>query len=174
MAQIISVGKPHPFGNLPQDGACLKVHTPGLIMVLVCPCPKNQEIEYFGELVSYGIYKSDTFPYGLIIWKFGNNWLVETPFNILKDDEVSSFLSEDSNALSRILIDEKGIVRSLNAAGLQWGFIKELQEIWGNESLNWSEYETELGVIIQQNTTQKLWNKSKKYMHKGYGNISNN
>ncbi len=83
-------------------------------------------------------------------------------------------MSEDSNALSRVLIDEKGIVRSLNAAGLQWGFIKELQEIWGNESLNWSEYETELGVIIQKSPTQKLWNKSRKYMHKGYGNISNN
>ncbi len=66
MAQIISVGKPHPFGNLPQDGACLKIHTPGLIMVLVCPCPKDQEIGYFGELVSYGIYKSDTFPYALV------------------------------------------------------------------------------------------------------------
>ncbi len=92
----------------------------------------------------------------------------------MRDDEVSSFLSEDSNALSRVLIDEKWIVRSLNAAGLQWGFIKELQEIWGNESLNWSDYETELGVVIQQNTTQRLWDKSKKYMHKGYGNISNN
>ena len=143
-------------------------------MVLVCQYPKDQEIEYFEELVSYGIYKSDTFPYGLIIWKFGNNWLIETPFNILKDDDVSSFLSEDSNALSRVLIDEKGIVRSLNAAGLQWGFIKELQEIWGNESLNWSEYETELGVVIQQNTTQRLWDKTKKYMHKKYGDISNN
>ncbi len=40
--------------------------------------------------------------------------------------------------------------------------------------LNWSEYETELGVIIQQSLTQKLWDKTKKYMHKGYGNISNN
>jgi len=92
----------------------------------------------------------------------------------LRDDEVSSFLSEDSNALTRVLIDEKGIVRSLNAAGLQWGFIKELQEIWGNESLNWSEYESKLGVVTQQNTTQKLWDKAKKYMHMGFGNISNN
>jgi hypothetical protein len=171
---MISVGKPHPFGILPKDGACLKIHTPGLIMVWVCPYPKDQEIEYFEELVSYGIYKSDTFPYGLIIWKFGNNCLIETPFNILKDDEVSSFLSDDSNALTRVLIDEKGIVRSVNVAGLQWGVIKELQEIWGNESLNWPEYETKLAVIIQQNTTQKLWDKSKKYMHMGYGNISNN
>ena len=85
-------------------------------MVLVCPYPKEQKIEYFEELVSYGIYKSDTFPYGLIIWKFGNNWLIETPFNILKDDDVSGFLSEDSNALTRVLIDEKGIVRSLKKA----------------------------------------------------------
>ncbi len=173
MTQIISVGKPHPFGILPEDGACLKIYTPKLVMVLVYPYPKEQEIGYFGELVSYGIYKSDTFPYGLIIWKFGNNWLIETPFNILKDDEVSSFLSKDSNALTHILIDEKGIVRSLNAAGLQWGFIKELQEIWGNESLNWSEYETKLGVVIQKSSTQELWDKAKKYMHKGYGNISN-
>ena len=59
----------------------------------------------------------------------------------MKDDEASSFLSEDSNALTRILIDEKGIVRSLNAAGLQWGLIKKLQEIWGNRLLNWPEYE---------------------------------
>ncbi len=53
MAQIISVGKPRSFGNLPQDGACLKIHTHGLIMVLVCPYPKDQEIGYFGELPEY-------------------------------------------------------------------------------------------------------------------------
>ena len=174
MTLMISVGKPHPFGILPKDGACLKAYTPGLIMVLVCPYPNVQEIGYFEELVSCGIYKTDTFPYGLIIWKFGHDWLIETPFNILRDDEVSSFLSDDSNALTRVLIDEKGIVRSLNAAGLQWRFIKKLQEIWGDESLNWSEYESKLGVVVQQNTTQMLWDKSEKYMHKGFEDISNN
>ncbi len=50
MAQIISVEKPHPFWNLPQDGACLIIHTLGLLLVLVCSYPKDQKIGYFGEL----------------------------------------------------------------------------------------------------------------------------
>ena len=48
MVQIISVGKPHPLGNLSQDGVCLKIHTLGLIMFLVCPYPILHPIKQSG------------------------------------------------------------------------------------------------------------------------------
>ena len=176
MAHIISVGEPHPFGILPSEGSCIKVQQGTILYVMVLPDIQKDELEDFAELVGYGVYRTDAFPYGLIIWRFRKNWLIETPFNILKDEseEVLQFTTNDANIMTRVLIDEEGIVRSIHAAGLQWGFIKELQKIWGNSSLDWPEYETELGKVISGSSTEQLWQKTKKYMHEGLRNVSNN
>jgi hypothetical protein len=173
MIEQIEVGKRHPFGTIPSEGSTLAIGQ-GLIMLMVLPGITKSEREGFDHLLNYGIYKSADFPCGLIIWEFSKDWLFETPFNPLKDESINEFLDDDTNLLTRVLIDENGIVQAIVTGGLQWPFVKELQKIWGNQSLDWHNYESNMYMLIEKFTTKELWRMTKKYMHEGFNDNKNN
>ncbi|MGR3177973.1 MAG: hypothetical protein ACUZ8E_07940 [Candidatus Anammoxibacter sp.] len=173
MIEAIEVGKRHPFGTIPSEGCTLAIGQ-GLIMLLVLPNIQKSERIGFDHLLQYGIYKSDNFPCGLIIWEFEKDWLIETPFNPLKDEGINDFLEDDSNLLTRVLIDEDGIVRAITAGGLQWSFVKELQMTWSSQQLDWRNYESNMHMLIKKFTTKELWSLTRKYMYEGFNDIKNN
>ncbi len=161
-----AVGEHHPFQcKLPADGATLSVDGSGLMLIVVAPRLKDIEIKQFEALKEYGFYQCDSFPMGLMIWRFADNWLIESCFNRLKEKNLDDFMQADSNLFTRILIDEYGIIRSLNAAGLHAGFIKRIQRTWDNPDLDWPNYEEDYYKLCAKYKTAALWRKCYKFKH---------
>lgn len=160
----LEVGEKFPGWKHPFEGAFLSIVSTGLQLLVSLPGLTDQDVQDFKTLVGYGIYKSKNFPHGLILWEFENDWVIETPFDIdeertVRNQEVQGFLKEDKNALHRILIDGKGIIKSLNLAGLQWGFINTLKEIWADKEIDWSGYDRLLNILLQS-PTKAIWQKA--------------
>lgn len=166
MLQKLEVGQQYPGWSGPREGAFLSVTKSGLQLLLSLPGLTKHDIRDFKKLKRYGIYTTEEFPHGLIIWECEKNMLIETPFNpekekTVREEEIESFLREDWNALTRILIDENGIIKSLNFTGLDWAFINHLKQIWGNPDIDWSDYDTKLNIVVIA-STDRLWKDSKK------------
>ncbi len=161
------VGKKHPFGNeLPADGSAIIVDGSGIILIVVEPRLMEREIEQFTELKEYGFYQCKSFPMGLIIWRFKDNWLIESYFNIMLEESLDDFMRGETNMLTRILIDENGIVRSLNVADLHPEFIKRIRRTWGDKTLDWTNYEGEYNKLCSKYKIPALWRKCYKYKHR--------
>lgn len=169
--QKLEVGQKFPGWKYSFEGALLSVISSGLQLLISLPGLTEQDVQDFKTLAGYGIYKSNNFPYGLILWEFANEWVIETPFDVdeertIRDNEVQSFLGEDKNALHRTLIDGQGIIRSLNLAGLQLGFVQALKQIWQDKNIDWSQYDKLLNSLLQQ-PTEAIWRKTtSKWKHK--------
>ncbi len=161
-----SVGQPHQFENeLPTEGCTITIDGTGIMLIAVFPRVTEKELKNFSELKGYAFFKCNCFPLGLIIWRFAEDWLIETPFNILKEKNLNTFMDCNTNIMTRVIIDETGVVRSIAAAGLHMTFINRLKQTWQVTDLDWRNYETDLYKLTASHKTQELWNKAHKYTH---------
>lgn len=168
MLEHLQVGKRFPSWQAPLHGAYLSIIGTGLQLLVSCT-PTAKDVSDFKTLAGYGLYSSPQFPHGLIIWQLGSNWFLDTPFDpkaerVLRPGPVATFLSGQANAMTRILIDYEGIVRSLNFAGLQWPFVKCLIKTWSNPSIDWASYNSLLSEVVKIPTVA-LWEEALTFPH---------
>lgn len=166
--QKLCVGEKFPGWQNPEEGAYLSVLMSGL-QLLVTLAATKKDISDFKKLTEYGIYQTDAFAFGHIMWKFQNGWIVETPFNFVsernvRDEAIESFLLNQKNSIQRFLVDRAGIIKSINFSGLHLDFIEKIKNIWGNPKINWNEYESNYEKLIEKNVDD-LWSKAKIFKH---------
>lgn len=169
MLEMLKVGNNFPGWEGPYEGSELSILNSGLLLLSSLPDLLDEEVRCFQKLKAYGIYQNDQYRFGHMLWQFGDGLILETPFNPEKEkeirfSEVKSFLSGKKNIMTGVLIDEKGIIRSLNFAGLKWQFIQTLQETWSDPTVNWNKYDYYLGKLSRR-SIQNVWNESKHYIH---------
>ena len=162
----IKEGDKYPGWEKPFEGSLMGI-TDGEIQLLVSlPYPRQIDIEDFKNLTAYGIYKEK---YPLVIWQFGKNFLLAAPYNPefekqFRPDDVEKFICRKNKIMTRILIDQNGIIRIIRMAELKSSFIEDLQKVWSDSKTDWSKYNSWLSQIFRQNT-YKVWEKVNKYKY---------
>ena len=158
----IHEGQVYPGWQHPFEASVLSIVSEGLHLLVSIPFPRPVDLEDFRNLTGYGIYEDD---YPLVIWKFGENFLLPTPCNPEFEkqenpEEVEDFFSELHLDFSRALIDAHGIIRILSQARLNPEFIKRLQELWSEPERDWKQYNDKLLQYTFQTPTHHLWEKA--------------
>ena len=162
----IKEGDKYPGWEKPFEGSFLSIIDGEIQLLVSLPYPRQIDIEDFKNLTAYGIYNEK---YPLVIWQFGKNFLLATPYNPefekqFSPNDVEKFIDHKNNIMTRILIDQNGVVRVLNLAKLKSSFIEDLQKAWSNSKTDWSKYNSWLSQIFRKNT-YKIWEKVYKYKH---------
>lgn len=167
MFQRLEVGRQYPGWKGTHQGTYLSIVTVGLQLLLSLSGLTKREISDFEKLRRYGIYATEEFPHGIILWECDNEFIIETTFNLEKEkavrwEETEAFLKEGWNSLARILTDESGIIKSFIRSELDRNFIAELINIWSGRTIDWGEYDNKLKTVMN-NSTKTLWEESEKY-----------
>jgi len=160
----IKEGDKYPGWKKPFEGSLMQIIDGEIQLLVSCPYPREIDIEDFKKLTAYGIHNEK---YPLVIWKFGKNFLLPTPYNPafekqFRFNDVEKFIGRKNKNMIRILIDHNGIIRVISLAELKCGFIEDLQKAWGYPKTDWSRYNSWLSQIFRKNT-YNIWGKVKKY-----------
>jgi hypothetical protein len=162
----IQEGHPYPGWQRPFEASILNITADGLHLLSSIPFPRPVDMDDFGNLTGYGIF-FDEFP--LVIWKFGDNFLLPTPCNPdferqENPGETEEFFSRLPVRFSRALIDVHGIVRVLAETDLKKDFIEKLAQFWSDPKTDWISYNNWL-MYIYQTGTHLLWKKALVLVH---------
>lgn len=154
-------GHPYPGWKRPFEASILNITADGLHLLASMPFPRRVDMEDFRKLTGYGIFV-DEFP--LVIWKFGENFLLPTPCNPdferqESPGETEAFFSRLPVRFSRALIDVHGIVRVLEENSLKKGFIQKLAKLWTDPGADWISYNNWLMYTFQTGT-HVLWKRA--------------
>ncbi len=161
----IQEGHPYPGWQSPFEASILKVTADGLHLLTSIPFPRPVDMDDFRNLADYGVYIGE-FP--LVIWKFGDNFLLPTPCNPVFErqenpGETEEFFSRLPVRFSRALIDVHGIVRVLGETDLKKDFVQNLARLWTDPKNEWISYNNWLMYIFQTGT-HLLWKKARKFV----------
>jgi hypothetical protein len=154
----INEGDLWPGWNGPFEGSVLTVSAQGLMLLVSMPLPREKDLADFRNLTAVGVFEKD-FP--LVIWCFGQNFLLPTPFNPEFERQhnakaLASFLSAGAFQLQRTLINERGLVCVLVQSDLQKEFVECVQRGWQPAACDWHRYNPWLHHTFQT-PTHLLW-----------------
>ena len=160
----IKTGDKYPIWEKPFEGSLMGIVDGEIQLLVSLPYPREIDIEDFRNLTAYGIYNAK---YPLVIWQFGKNFLLPTPYNPefekqSRPNDVEKFIYQKNKIMTRILIDQNGIIRVISTAELKSSFIKDLQKAWSDSKTDWGRYNSWLSQIFRKNT-YSIWEKVKKY-----------
>jgi hypothetical protein len=138
----IKAGDKYPGWEKPFENSLMGIMDGEIQLLVSLPYPREIDIEDFKNLTAYGIYNEK---YPLAIWRFGKNFLLPTPYNPefekqFKPNDVEKFICQKNRIMTRILIDQNGIIRVISLAELKSGFIEDLQKAWSNSKTDWGGY----------------------------------
>jgi len=134
----IKAGDKYPGWEKPFENSLMGIMDGEIQLLVSLPYPREIDIEDFKNLTAYGIYNEK---YPLTIWRFGKNFLLPTPYNPefekqFKPNDVEKFICQKNRIMTRILIDQNGIIRVISLAELKSGFIEDLQKARGAKVRN--------------------------------------
>lgn len=160
----IKAGDKYPGWEKPFESSLMGIIDGEIQLLVSLPYPREIDIEDFKNLTAYGIYNEK---YPLVIWQFGKNFLLPTPYNPefekqFRPNDVEKFICQKNKIMIRIMIDQKGIVRVISLAELKSSFIENLQKAWSDSKTDWRGYNSWLSGIFRKNT-YNIWEKVKKY-----------
>jgi len=161
----INIGETYPGWTQPFEGSIFGTTAEGLHLLMSMPYPREIDIEDFQNLKKYGIY-TETYP--LIIWQFGDNFLLATPCNPAferqqrPEEAWNEFLTGEHTAFTRFLIDQRGIIRVLGRESLDKSFIQALITAWSEPETNWEEYNDWVHQTFRT-PTHRLWEKARQF-----------
>jgi len=139
-------------------GAKLEMNEQGALS-LYCPMPgpSPKEIKGFKTLKAIGLYQTPEFKQGLWLWQFEGGLIVESPFNpsLYSDGRVERM--GEANLMHRYLVDERGILRSMNVFGLYADFLATAKAIWTNPQIKWDGYSESMAWLYSNYSTNELW-----------------
>ena len=162
----IKAGDKYPGWEKPFEGSLMGIIDGEIQLLVSLPYPREIDIEDFKSLTAYGIYNEK---YPLVIWQFGKNFLLPTPYNPefekqFRPNDVEKFICRKNKIMIRIMIDQNGIVRVISLAELKSSFIENLQKAWSDSKTDWRGYNSWLSGIFRKNT-YNIWEKVKKYKY---------
>ena len=163
---MMGVGQLYP-GALPGMGCQLSIGTTLNIAVRM-ENPSDKEVTAFRSIQGYGFYQGKDLPHGLLLWHFGNERDVETPFNprleeTVRPQDMQRFLNGKKNACQRVLLDENGIVKAIALLGLDWKLVELLRKTWSDPNLDWAEYDSRYASLATRRSTSDLWRRARKW-----------
>jgi hypothetical protein len=160
----VTEGDLWPGWRSPFEGSVLSMGAQGLMLLVSMPQPRQTDLSDFRNLTAVGVFEEE-FP--LVIWRFGQNFLLPTPFNPEFErqhnaDGLASFLSAASPQFQRTLIDEHGHICVLAQSDLPKGFVQSIQGWWGASACDWHRYNPWLHHTFQT-PTHLLWAAAQTY-----------
>jgi hypothetical protein len=126
----------------PFEGSFLTIGSQGLVLLVAMPMPRANDLSDFRELTAVGVFEND-FP--LVIWHFGQNFLLPTPFNPEFErqhnaEALASFLADDKSRFQRSLINERGHICVLIQSDLKAEFVSRIRHWWQTAACDWHQY----------------------------------
>ena len=143
------------------EGSVLTIDEHGLFLLVSLPLVRPEDISDFRQLTGCGLFEGE-FP--LVIWRFGQNFLLPTPFNPEFERQqntrsMEDFLAAESPRFKRALIDRQGMVRVLATTYLNQSFIDLVRRWWKPSAHDWHRYNKWLNHAFKTPTHQ-MWAKA--------------